>query len=361
VIRYQHQAFVDVRRARTRMPISSSALRGLARHAVAAALAIAVTACSAGQQSPSAVRTSQPSATASPTATPAVLTGHIVFTRAFGNADAQAIFTAMADGSDEQRLTKPGEYCCLVRISPDGSRILTMPGEETTPVTGGALAIAGSGFTRLTLRDPKLNLVPQAWSPDGTRIAFEGWDDTDPSRAGIYTARAADGKDLIRVTTVVKLHDMPADYSPDGSRLVFYRPVTDDPESWDFGGSLWVVNVDGTQAHRIEMPGTVPSWWARWSPDGTKILFATARNQPTGELWTVHPDGSELTKILDNQGRFAIQPTWSPDGSQIMFALDPIANAFIHPQNGLYVIHADGSGLTLVIGGADFKSQPEWW
>jgi hypothetical protein len=44
-----------------------------------------------------------------------------------------------------------------------------------------------------------------------------------------------------------------------------------------------------------------------------------------------------------------------------MFALDSTNNAFWHPANGLYVIGADGSGLTLVIDGSDFKALSEWW
>ena len=43
-----------------------------------------------------------------------------------------------------------------------------------------------------------------------------------------------------------------------------------------------------------------------------------------------------------------------------MFALDPSSNPFDHPTNGLYVIHADGSGLTKVIGGNDFKRERVW-
>lgn len=225
------------------------------------------------------------------------------------------------------------------------------------------LSIDGSDFVRLRLKDPTLNLVPQAWSPDGTRIAFEGWDESDPSRTGVYTARE-DGEDVVRVTDAGGLpHDTALDYSPDGAQLVFFRAIAAEPNfPIDLGGSLWVVNVDGTNARKLEMPGTMPDWWARWSPDGTKILFSTARAQPTGELWTIHPDGSNLTKIFeDSEGRFALQPTWSPDGTQIMFALDPIADAFQHPPNELYVIRADGTGLTLVIGGSDFKRGLEWW
>ena len=54
-----------------------------------------------------------------------------------------------------------------------------MPGEDqlAPPVAGGTLAVDGSGFVRLPLTDPSLNLIPQAWSPDGTRIALEGFDD----------------------------------------------------------------------------------------------------------------------------------------------------------------------------------------
>jgi Tol biopolymer transport system component len=69
-----------------------------------------------------------------------------------------------------------------------------------------------------------------------------------------------------------------------------------------------------------------------------------------------------LTKLFeDERGRFPIAPTWSPDAQYVLFALDPTNDRFTHPANGLYVIKADGTGLTLVSGTADFKSQPEWW
>jgi Tol biopolymer transport system component len=238
--------------------------------------------------------------------------------------------------------------------------VMTDVQPEGGPITGGTVAADGLDFVRQPLTDPTLNLVPQAWSPDGTRVAFEGWDDSDPTRTGVYTARVADGRDVVRLTSVEgEVHDIPSDYAPDGSRIVFYRMP--DSGEWDIGGSLWVVSVDGTDEHRLEIEETTPSWWARWSPDGAKILFATARNQATGALWTVDADGSGLTKVFEDvEGRFAIQPAWSPDGTQIMFALNPIADAFTHPANGLYVVNADGTGLRLVIGDASFKSQPEW-
>ena len=291
--------------------------------------------------------------------------GTIVFVRLVGQGDLQSIYTANPDGSGEQQLTAPGDYCCILRISPDRSSLLVMPGgAPPTPITGGVLSADGSRFELLKLTDPTLNLAPQAWSPDGERIAFEGWDDSDPNRTGVYTAPASDPGDLVRVTNAPGApHDIPLDYSPDGTQLVFYRAVRAEPHfPIDIGGSLWVVDVDGSNAHRLRTPGTTPGWWARWSPDGTKILFATERLQPTGALWTVRPDGSSLTKVFeDAEGRFATGPTWSPDGSQILFTLNATNDSFVHEPNSFYVIDADGSNLTMAIGGAYFKGSPEWF
>jgi Tol biopolymer transport system component len=328
--------------------------------AIGSAMVFALAACS--QSSGSALSTVSPSASA-PAQPP--FEGQILFARTSGR-DVQTDFIANADGTNERQLTERGQYCCLLRISPDRSGILVMPGEDppTGPITGGVLSIDGSHFELLTLTDPTLNLVPQAWSPDGERIAFEGWDDSDPSRTGIYTARASDLGDLVRVTHRRGLpHDMPLDYSPDGTQLVFYRAIVGESQGDpDIGGSLWVVNVDGAEAHELDTGNAKPSWHARWSPDGSRILFGIERLQPTGGLWTIKPDGSGLTKLFeDPAGGFPILPTWSPDGQHIMFALDPTNDAFAHPANGLYVINADGSGLTLVIGGSDFKGMPEWW
>jgi hypothetical protein len=43
-----------------------------------------------------------------------------------------------------------------------------------------------------------------------------------------------------------------------------------------------------------------------------------------------------------------------------MFALDVVPNPFDTSPNGLYVIDANGTGLTFVIGGVNFKREPSW-
>jgi Tol biopolymer transport system component len=343
----------------------------MARSAVPLLLAVAcLTACGGASSGPSGGAPGGPTVTArTALALPrAALEGHILFTKTYPG-DVQAVFTANADGQHERRLTDPGQVCCGLRLSPDHTRILVMPGSgagpQPNPVTGGTISLNGSDFKPLVLTNPTLNLVPGAWSPDGTRIAFEGWEDGNPAVTGIYTARVSDGGDLVRLTTPGGLpHDTPLDYSPDGKRLVFYRAVRAEPNfPIDIGGSLWVVNVDGSDPRAIQTGGSPPAPWARWSPDGARIVFATQRTAPRGALWTVQLDGLQVTKLFeDAEGRFAVAPTWSPDAHHILFALDPRGqDAFDHPANGLYVIKSDGTGLTLVSGTPDFKSNPEWW
>jgi Tol biopolymer transport system component len=124
-------------------------------------------------------------------------------------------------------------------------------------------------------------------------------------------------------------------------------------------GSLWLVQTSGKGLHRLTSTGVRVQCCSnyRWSPDGKKILFADAG----GILWTISPAGSNLTQVYrDDTRRWAITPTWSPDGSMIMFALDPTGNPFGHPRNSLYVVRANGTGLTKVLGGPNFKREPVW-
>jgi Tol biopolymer transport system component len=302
-------------------------------------------------------------ASVTPTPATAALPGHILYHVARAG-DVQSFWRA--DGSSVVQLTGWGDYCCLHRVSPDHRRLLVMPGNDSlvgSPATGGTLAVRDLAYARLPLVDPTLNLIPQAWSPSGGRIAFEGWDDGDPSRTGVYTARVSDGGGLTRVTSYPGVpHDIPLDYSPDGRQLVFYRCVNPDPGPLDIGGSLWVVDVDGTHAHPITGDASRPAPWARWSPDGHRILFASERLSPTGAIWTVEPDGTDLTKLFeDPAGRFPVGPDWSPDGRHIVVALNPINNAYLHPHNGLYVLDDHGGNLRLLVGTDDFKTDPEWY
>jgi PKD repeat protein len=76
----------------------------------------------------------------------------------------------------------------------------------------------------------------------------------------------------------------------------------------------------------------------RWSPDNARIAFWSDRDGPL-ELYVINADGSGLTRLTHNvgvRGAFA----WSPDGAAIAFA------AAVGGVPELFVMDADGSNTT---------------
>ena len=286
------------------------------------------------------------------------LTGQIYFARAGGQFGDERPFVVDADGTDDRAFVA-SEIGGPIRVSPDGRHIL-FNGDfsEGGPLNGAIAELPSVTFVALPDLDPTLNLAPQAWSPDGGWIVYEGWDDADPARNGLYKARYPGGEDLQQLTSSPGGGiDTPADWSGNGE-IVFYRHVAG--PAWDQGGSLWIVKDDGTNARPLPTPDVAPSWWVRWSPDASKLLFASARLSDQGAIWTIEPDGTSLTKVFEQVGDFPVTPTWSPDGRHIVFALDPIADEWTHPMNTAYVVRADGTGLTELIGRPDHKREFEW-
>jgi Tol biopolymer transport system component len=275
-------------------------------------------------------------------------TGTISFSRTDASGD-QYAFTIRADGSREKRLVTT-QSCC-VKWSHKGDRLLmaasALPPDQNLISTATCRA-DGSGYSVLPLDSSGLNLGPGAWSRDDSRIAFEGWDDSKPSRNGIYTADATTGQDRRRVTTTATTaqHDIPLSYSPDGSTILFWRGPADNDEL----GQLFLVAVEGGKVTQVSPPGMTV--WAGhgdpggWSPSGAQISFAAFSATPSdpgqSAVFVAAGDGSNPRRISD-WGRYTTSARWSPTGSWIVF--DRIAGDAGH---GLFLVHPDGSGTRTI-------------
>jgi Tol biopolymer transport system component len=318
-------------------------------------VAVATACASNGKPAPTAAG-APAAAVSSPAALPVVeLDGTILFSRAGGPFGESTVFTAHADGTSERRVDELPDGCCP-RFSPDGTRILASAVTADGRITTAVFSESGASDA-LELPDGTINLGPGAWSRDGRELAFEGWDDQDPGRNGIYVAPPVDRPAVRRLTAApAGYHDIPMDFSPDGTQLLFLRATTADGSPH---GTLYLTVADGSAPRQVT-PAGVEAGPARWSPDGQTIAFGAESVTAAGALMAVRPDGTDLRPLFTPpEGRTAITPTWSPDGSLLLFCLAAVTGT-PHPADELAVVRADGTGLTPVVTTPDFKAQPEW-
>ncbi len=167
-------------------------------------------------------------------------------------------------------------------------------------------------------------------SPDGTKVAFEvtvdcHWD---------ICISNLDGSAEKNITDFFAEDLWPA-FSPDGTKIVFAsdRNAEDGRQYFD----IYIMNVDGSAVTRLtEKDGD----WPAFSPDGTKIAFVSSRDGHD-EIYVMNADGSGQTRLTNNNTS-AQHPAFSPDGSKIAFDLDYELDG--HTQ--IYVMNADGSAQT---------------
>jgi Tol biopolymer transport system component len=131
----------------------------------------------------------------------------------------------------------------------------------------------------------------------------------------------ADGSGAMQFPGIPQMGAGPAQpsWSPDGTKLAFAT-----------GGEIWVVNADGSDPHPVTANSSIDSDPA-WSSDGTKIVFAKGGSG----ISVINTDGTNETPLTTTGGT---QPAWSPDGTKILFYL-----------NGINMMFADGGNVLRIV------------
>ena len=179
-------------------------------------------------------------------------------------------------------------------------------------------------------------------SPDGRSLAYVSavsgnWD--------IYSKRVG-GQNVINLTEGSAAAERHPSFSPDGEFIAF--------ESNQDGGGIFIMEATGENVRRLSDFGFHPAW----SPDGTRIVFATALETVTprdrgadSELWVVEVDTQDVRQIFEGD---AIQPHWSPGGSRIAYWSQ------IGGQRDIWTIPADGGEPVAVTSDAPLDWNPVW-
>lgn len=178
---------------------------------------------------------------------------------------------------------------------------------DVASVSAGAISASSLGYTRVRASTP--------WgTADTVDVYVTGDFLLSSDRAarggvGIYQVRFADPAAFAPVLTDTSTN-LDAQWSPDRTRIAFAS---------NRGGTfdLWIMNADGTGLTRVtSAPGdeTEPVW----TPDGKRLVYTAATNGQT-QIASIGTDGSDPVTLTAAAGGNR-QPAVSPDGRIIAFS-----------------------------------------
>lgn len=255
------------------------------------------------------------------------------------------------------------------------------------PAAGRPVPPSASVGERRALTDGSFSSRAPAWSPDGTRIAFEA------SRNGLWSIQllAVESGAVEGLTDATTNARYPA-WSPDGRRIVFVCDRRGEPDLCVLdvstraleqviegpGEELWPAwSPDGEEIAFTRQTGpaidlaivnlatrgsgtsalTVPdARWPRWSPDGQHVAFFSRRDTEglDDDIYTLHRRSGEVSRLTESSGH-DFCPAWSPAGDRLV-----IASVDAESGRSLRIIDREGRELARLGRGHHRVSEPTW-
>lgn len=240
---------------------------------------------------------------------------HIAFDHTGDDGDGIAVMNA--DGTGRTVITPAGATFPV--WSPDGTTI-AFAGEPFQDNSIYVVHPDGSGLRRVAKDAPNYGI---AWSPDSRVIAYGG-------SAGLSTVDITSGVHTVLVPLPGSWR--PA-WSPDGTRIAF-----DDDD-----GNVRVVAADGSNLRNthVQTGAETPSW----SSDGTRLVVGDQSRRPERIVVIDLAAGTTTPLTASRFGESSGDPTWSPDG-RIAFlrTRTPDSATDLGFQTDVWVMNGDGSG-----------------
>jgi Tol biopolymer transport system component len=194
----------------------------------------------------------------------------------------------------------PGDF--MPRFSPDGRTLAFV--RSVAPVEGDLYLVPAEGGEERRLTELGRFMLGLDWAADGGSIIFA------PGRL-LWRVPVSGGEpELLEFSDSGSMPTI----SRRGGRLAYIRNETD----------IDVCRAGGPAAREEEraatrlVSSTQTDLHARYSPDGTQIVFSSTRSGAR-EIWICDSDGSNPRQLTFLDAGVSAGPSWSPDGRQIAF------------------------------------------
>ncbi len=148
----------------------------------------------------------------------------------------------------------------------------------------------------------------------------------------------------------------PARPSSDGKRIAFWSDRTGDRQ-------LYLMNTDGSEQELLELPhGFLRT--PTLSPDGMQLIYAYQAASAKAELFIFERETGKAERVTDNSKTSAMlgssMPAWSPDGTRIAFA-SGVGKDSNERRANIFAMNADGSErVNLSAEVAGHHVEPAW-
>ena len=262
------------------------------------------------------------------------------------------IYRVFLDTLERRRLTQApvGAGDWRFEVSPDGSTLAFIRYEKVGISDVYVVPMAGGEPRRLSNWDTAIYGL--SWTPDGREIVYSVDEPTASRlwRINVITATPARGSPIADIPTAARYPSISRPTAGRPTRLAFQtiaqdvdlhlidldaRPMNDTLESLPFSNST-------------RMEGS-----ARFSPDGSRIAFASLRSG-TPEVWVAQRDGSGLQQVTSLGAAGVMLGEWSPDGTRIAF------EAAVSGNTDVYLVGADGGHLRRLTTEPSMDGVPSW-
>ena len=238
------------------------------------------------------------------------------------------IYTMKADGTGLKKITGDERNEIGPSWSKNGKRLYfgaMTPDQKSSDIF--SANADGSGLTQLTHGQGKIG--SPAVSPDGEKVVYNVYLVERKPQIHVMNADGTGAKGLTNDNTLAFYSPV---WSPDGKKIVYYL------EKGDNKDQIWVMNADGSN-QTLLTNNIGHNFYPSWSANGKRIIFTSTRDGEEQGLYSMNADGSDVKRIKDVPSFFA---RYSPDGKKIAY----IAGRF--PQTSIMVANADGTNAKKV-------------